>query len=108
MLTLDDVRAQARHLPTLFRLGLLVMALALFADVIAHLEVPAPVTHTGDGHVHTTTQLWAHAGVFVGMVIVFAGVVIDGVRHTHTREAHRCRSETSSTSCPPRCSWRST
>lgn len=84
MLTLESVRAQLRHLPTLMKLGLLVMGLALFADVIAHLEVSGPVTHTGDGHVHTTTQLWAHAGVFVGMVIVFAGVVVDGVRRHRT------------------------
>lgn len=80
MLAIESVRAQARHLPRLIRVGLLVMAFALFADLIAHLEVSAPVTHTGDGHVHTTTQLWAHAGVFVGMVLVFAGVVADAVR----------------------------
>lgn len=80
MLAIESVRAQARHLPTLIRVGLLVMAFALFADLIAHLEVSAPVTHTGDGHVHTTTQLWAHLGVFVGMVLVFAGVVVDGAR----------------------------
>ena len=80
MLAIESVRAQARHLPTLIRVGLLVMAFALFADLIAHLEVSAPVTHTGDGHVHTTTQLWAHLGVFVGMVLVFAGVVADAVR----------------------------
>ena len=80
MLTLEGLRPQLRHLPTLMKIGLLVMGLALFADLVAHLEVSAPVTHTGDGHVHTTTQLWAHVGVFVGMVIVFAGVVWDGVR----------------------------
>ena len=78
MLTIERVRAQANHLPTLMKLGLLVMGFALFADLIAHLEVSAPVTHAGDGHVHTTTQLWAHVGVFVGMVIVFAGVVWNG------------------------------
>ena len=63
------------------KVGLLVVAIALFADLLAHLEVSAPVTHSGDGHVHTVTQLWAHFGVFVGMVLVFAGVVADGVRH---------------------------
>ena len=82
MLTLESLRARLRHVPTLMKFGLLVMALALFADLVAHLEVSAPVTHSGDGHVHTTTQLWAHVGVFVGMVIVFAGVVADGIRRT--------------------------
>ena len=80
MLAIESARAQVRHLPTLMKVGLLLMAFALFADLIAHLEVSAPVTHTGDGHIHTTTQLWAHLGVFVGMVLVFAGVVADGVR----------------------------
>lgn len=71
-------------LPTLMRLGVASLGLSLLADVIAHLEAADHVIH---GHLHTSAAMSAHVGVLVGMVLIFAGVVIDGVRQTRLRRS---------------------
>jgi hypothetical protein len=50
--------------------------------VAAHLEA---AEHAAAGHEHTSEELAAHLGAFVSMVVVFAGVVVDGVRHSRAR-----------------------
>ena len=79
MLTIEAVVRTARSLPTLARVGLGVLAFGGLADLVAHLGAPA--TTAG----HSADQLSAHLIVFVGMVLVMAGVVVDGVRISRTR-----------------------
>ena len=83
MLTLEAHRRSLRGVPPVVRFGLATMAFALLVDVIAHLEA-SPV-HAGQAHQHTSTELWAHFGVFVGMVLVITGVLIDGARKQRDR-----------------------
>jgi hypothetical protein len=82
MLTIEMVRRTAWSLPILVRLGLLGLVLAGIGDVAAHLEA---AEHAAAGHEHTSEELAAHLGAFVSMVVVFAGVVVDGVRHSRAR-----------------------
>jgi hypothetical protein len=84
MLTLEGIRRKVRGLPAIIQVGLATMAFALLVDVIAHLEATAP---TGQTHHHTSTELWAHVGVLVGMVLIIWGVIVDGVRQQRARRA---------------------
>jgi len=81
MLLIEAIRCEAARLPVLVRIGILGLAFAGFADVIAHLEA-------GDAdHLHTRTasELSAHLAGFVSMVVVYVGVVADGVRKSRAR-----------------------
>jgi len=82
MLTIEPVR-QLATLPLLVKFGLIVMAFAGFGDVIAHLEA------SGDGHLHahTASEVAAHLTGLVSMVLIFVGVVVDGVRQGRARRA---------------------
>jgi hypothetical protein len=73
--------AELRRMPAGSLLGVVVMALGLAADVVAHLD-PAVGDHHG---VVTNEQLSAHLVAFAGMVLVLAGVVVDGIRSTLRR-----------------------
>ena len=77
MLVLQIVRAagrEFRRLPILARIGLAVMLLAFMADVVVHMSTVAHVHSTGfDPQEHL-----AHLAGILGMVLVLAGVVIDG------------------------------
>lgn len=79
MLTLDRVRRELPGLPLLARVGLVVLALGGFADVVAHLDSAG---HDGHPHAHTSAETSAHLVAFVGMVLILLGVVVDGVRQT--------------------------
>lgn len=70
------VSAMARQLPIGSQIGLAVMVLGLAADLLAHLD-PA-LDH--DHGAMTGPQVSAHLVVFIGMALVLAGVVVDGVR----------------------------
>ena len=70
------------QIPTGSALGLLVISFGLIADLVAHL---APGLDHDHGHM-TGPQVSAHLVVFLGMVLVLASVVIDGVRST--RRSH--------------------
>ena len=83
MLALEHLRSLAR-LPGLVKAGLVVMAIAGLADVVAHLEA---VDHVGHLHIHTTTETAAHLAGLASMVVIFVGVVIDGVRQGRARRA---------------------
>jgi hypothetical protein len=82
MLTLEAARRQLLATPLLVRVGLTVMVFAGLGDVVAHLEV---ADHVGHLHEHATAEYAAHFAGFVGMVLVFAGVVVDGFRHSRAR-----------------------
>jgi hypothetical protein len=81
MLVIEWFRGLGR-LPALVKAGLVVMALAGLADVVAHLEA---VDHVGHLHSHTTTESAAHLAGLLSMVVIFVGVVIDGVRQGRAR-----------------------
>jgi hypothetical protein len=69
-------------LPGLVKVGLVVMAIAGLADIVAHLET---VDHVGHMHTHTATETAAHLAGLVSMVVIFVGVVVDGVRKGRAR-----------------------
>jgi hypothetical protein len=81
VLVLEHLRSLA-GLPTLVKGGLVLMAIAGLADLVAHLEA---VDHAGHLHTHTTTQTAAHLAALASMVVIFVGVVIDGVRTGRAR-----------------------
>lgn len=73
-------------IPLLVRIGLVVLVFGGFADVTAHVAAFAPAAGTGGAaeHTggHTPDEVAAHVVVFVGMVVILLGVVVDGVRQT--------------------------
>jgi hypothetical protein len=69
--------AELRLIPTISMVGLLIIGLGLGADLVAH-SGPA-LDHD---HGMTGAQLSAHLVTFIGMVVVLAGVVVDGLRST--------------------------
>lgn len=72
----ERVFRTAQPLPLGSKIGLLVLALEIGADVIAHLT-------PGLDHDHgamTGPELSAHLVVFVGMALVLIGIVVDGIR----------------------------
>lgn len=56
------------------------LVLGGLADVVAHLGLPAEAGHA---HGFSAAEVEAHLIVFVGMVLVLLGVVIDGARRAH-------------------------
>ena len=81
MLAIERLRGLAA-LPSLVKAGLVLMALAGLTDVVAHLEA---VDHAGHLHTHTATETAAHLAGLVSMVVIFVGVVVDGVRQGRAR-----------------------
>jgi hypothetical protein len=87
MLTIERLRLELRGLrtlPTLVRLGLLVLAFGGVADVVAHFGLP---TEAGELHEHAASESMAHLIGFVGMVLVLLGVVVDGARRSRVRRS---------------------
>lgn len=78
--------------PGVSRIGLVVIALAVLADIVAHATPGLDGDHAGV----TGPELSAHAAIFLGMVLVLAGVVIDGARSM--RRIHNDRSQAGRTS----------
>lgn len=88
MFTIQRAR-ELLTLPLLVKIGLIAMAFAGLADVVAHLEAP------GDGHLHahTASEAAAHLAGFVSMIVIFVGVVIDGVRKGRAGRSGAARKE---------------
>ena len=83
MLTIEALRRGIREfgaLPALTRLGLAVMVFAGALDVVVHIA-GAGQHHAG----HSGVEHLAHLAGIVGMVLVLAGVVIDGARRQLAR-----------------------
>lgn len=73
---IEHIVETGRRLPVGSKLGLVVMALGIGADVVVHLT-------PGLGHDHGLAAgpaFSAHLIVFAGMALVLLGVVVDGVR----------------------------
>ena len=84
MLTVEQITEDARRLPLLAKAGFATMVFGGFADLMAHLE---SAEHAGHLHVHTSAEMSAHLVVFVGMVLVYLGIVVDGVRRQRDRRS---------------------
>ena len=82
MLTIERVRNDLRRLPLLAKGGVAGLVFAGLADVIAHLEASG---HVGHLHEHTSAEYSAHLAGFVSMVLIYLGVVLDGVRRSRAR-----------------------
>ena len=76
---IDRASETAHRLPLGSMVGLVVMALGIAADLVAHLDPALGHDHGG----MTGPQISAHLVVFVGMALVLIGVVVDGVRSVH-------------------------
>jgi hypothetical protein len=86
MLTLEKVTREVGCMPGLAKAGVVGLVVSGLADVVAHLEESEVVGHVaGQVHQHNSTELSAHLAGFVSMVIVLAGVVVDGVRQQRAR-----------------------
>lgn len=86
MLTIDSLRREARSFPLLARVGLAGLLVAGLVDLIAHLEASGHGSHV---HSFGATEVAAHSGVLVSMILVLLGVVIDGARLGRARLAAR-------------------
>ena len=86
MLTVERLAHEAHRLPFLAKAGVATMAFGGVADLMAHLEA---ADHVGHLHVHTSAELSAHLVVFVGMVLIYLGIVVDGVRRQRARRSTR-------------------
>jgi hypothetical protein len=84
MLTIERITREARAVPNLVKAGFAVMAFGGLADLMAHLEAAG---HDGHLHVHASAELSAHLIVFVGMVLIYLGVVLDGARRHRARRS---------------------
>ena len=91
MLTIEANRQRARSarrsrgvgsLPLIARIGLIVLVLGGIADVVAHFGVAVGTPDAGHSAGHTADEIAAHLQVFVGMVLILLGVVVDGIRQT--------------------------
>lgn len=85
MLAIEMVKrrfAEVHDLPVLSRAGLLLIVAAGVLDVVVHLTAGEHAGHHGFGAEHA-----AHLLGVVGMVLVLAGVVIDGARRQPRRLA---------------------
>jgi hypothetical protein len=82
MFTIERLRRETHGLPLLVRGGIVGLVLAGLADVMAHTEVAA---HAGHLHDHASGEFFAHLAGFVSMVVIYLGVVLEGVRQSRLR-----------------------
>jgi hypothetical protein len=83
VLLLERARCLFRSLPLLARIGLAVLVFGGAVDVNAHALAAGQNSAAG----HTAAEMAGHVIAFVGMVLVLAGVVVDGIRQTSLRRA---------------------
>lgn len=80
--------------PFVSLLGLTIAVVGVALDVAVHLSLPAD----GHEHVHagfTVSEHAAHLVVMVGMVLILAGVVVDGARRQFMNRVSLARVERS-------------
>jgi|SRR5687767_720047 len=76
------ILAELGTLPAMSRMGIVVIVIVGLTDVAVHLLIAAPARHE---HGAFAAEHLAHLLGIVGMVLTLAGVVVDGVRHSHRR-----------------------
>ena len=92
MLMLERLGREFLASPGLVKIGVVGLVLSLFDDATLHLASGTLLEPIGIGHAHPLTpdELAAHLAAFVSMVVIFVGVVADGVRRSRARRtAHR-------------------
>lgn len=82
MLLIERLSSEARRVPALTKVGVVALGFAGLLDLIAHLEASE---HVGHLHEHTSAEASAHVAVFVSMVLIYLGVVLDGARQQRAR-----------------------
>ena len=86
MLIIESLRREWKAVPTLVRIGVVGLVLSGFADVVFHAVAPDLASHAD---AHATAEFAAHLAGLVSMVVVFLGVVTDGVRKSRARRNAR-------------------
>ena len=76
------ILAELGTLPAMSRVGVAVIVIAGLTDVAVHMLIAGPAGHEHGGF---AAEHAAHLLGVVGMVLTLAGVVVDGVRHSHRR-----------------------
>ena len=92
MLTLDRLGRDVSASPGLVKIGVIGLLLSLLDDLSLHLasgSLLEPISHV---HAFTPDELAAHLMAFVSMVVIFVGVVVDGVRRSRARQPAARRS----------------
>ena len=87
MFTIESGQGRNARLPFAARLGFVVLVFGVVEDLAAHsLDGGSAVGG------HTATELLGHLIVFVGMVLILLGVVVDGARQAIARRTSARRS----------------
>ncbi|HET9344427.1 MAG TPA: hypothetical protein VFO05_01895 [Candidatus Limnocylindrales bacterium] len=86
MLIIESLRRDWKAVPALVRVGVVGLVLSGVADVVFHAVAPDLASHAD---AHTTAELAAHLAGLVSMIVIFLGVVTDGVRKSRTRRTSR-------------------
>ena len=81
MLTIEGQSGRPARLPLIARMGVAVLLFGVLEDLVAHSLGGSPASAGG----HTDAQMLGHLVVFVGMVLILLGVVVDGVRQAKAR-----------------------
>jgi hypothetical protein len=81
MLTIERGEVPTHRLPVTVRFGVVALGVGILEDLVAHSLGGAA---TPDGG-HTSAELIGHLIVFVGMVLILLGVVVDGARQAVAR-----------------------
>jgi len=77
------IAREVPQIPLWSKVGFIVILLGLAADVFTHLTAGIDRDHAGA----STPELSAHLVVFIGMVVVLVGVLVDGLHGGHGVEA---------------------
>jgi hypothetical protein len=93
MLTLERIKTEARRLPTLVKIGLAALLISAFGDLIGHIDAGFAIDSIGNVHEFTPAEATAHIAVLVSMVLVFVGVVLDGVRRARANRVSISRGQ---------------
>jgi len=90
MLMLERVGREFVAAPGLVKVGVIALVLSLLDDATLHLASGTLLEPIGIGHGDLTPdELAAHLAAFMSMVVIFVGVVADGVRRSRARTGHR-------------------
>ena len=84
MLILESLHRDWKAVSALVRVGVVGLVLSGFADVVFHAVAPDLASQPD---AHTTAELAAHLAGLVSMVVIFLGVVTDGVRKSRARRS---------------------
>jgi hypothetical protein len=85
MLTLERIATAGGALPALVKVGLVFLFLSGFADLISHVDAGFAIEPIGQGHGASPAEATSHLAIFVSMVLIFVGVLVDGVRRSRVR-----------------------